>query len=77
MSSCSIKQIVLQDWLLPEQSSTMKVTPGKLLTNEEMESRVPSTLAHIVATPNQNGNPTSNRSRMGFPYSSVLLVLMP
>jgi hypothetical protein len=62
-SSSPIKHTVLQDWLLPEQPCTMKVTPGKLLTNEEMESRVP-TLAHMVGQANAHAKGKSNKQQV-------------
>jgi hypothetical protein len=61
----SPKCTILQDWLSPEQPPTMKATPGKLLTDEYMESRV-STLAHMVGQAYASSKWKSNKQQV--PY---------
>ena len=73
MSSLSpFKRTVLQDWLSPDQPSTMKVTTGKLLSVEEMESRVP-TLTHMVGQTYANSKGKSDKKQVPYGIPQFLL----
>jgi hypothetical protein len=73
MSSLSpFKRTVLQDWLSPDQPSTMKVTTGKLLSVEEMESRVPS-LTHMVGQTYANSKGKSDKKQVPYGIPQFLL----